>query len=77
MNPTFALSELTPHFTGTIQNHQGDEFYQARLIELGFTRGERVQILRRTPFGDFIVNIRTAVIALRKEEAHCLLVSND
>jgi len=64
-------------FAGVIQNHQGDDFYQGRLIELGFTCGERVEILRRTPFGDFIVDIRSAMIALRKEEAFCLLVSHD
>lgn len=63
-------------FSGIIQDFQGDEFYQSRLMELGFTRGEKVTILNRSPFGDFIVSVRDAVIALRKEEALCLLVSH-
>jgi len=69
------LSSKPSGFEGTINGYQGDEFIQLRLVELGFVRGEKIKILRFTPFGDPIVTTRGATVALRREEANCLIVS--
>lgn len=68
------LSEMTSGFAGEILNYQGDEFILGRLIEMGFVRGERIQVLRKTPFGDFVVSVKGTDVALRREEASCLIV---
>lgn len=71
------LSNAPTGFDGTIIDYQGDEFLQGRLMELGFIRSERLSLIRKTPFGDFVVLIRGALVALRHEEAKCLLVTKD
>ncbi|MEK7354965.1 MAG: FeoA family protein [Bdellovibrionota bacterium] len=51
----------------------GDPVLVSRLREIGFIRGEVVQVRGRAPFGDpLIVEIRGAQVALRKEEASCV-----
>lgn len=46
-----------------------------RLMDLGFTPGTRVEVIRRSPLGDpTAYGVRGTVIALRSEEArqvHC------
>ena len=69
-----SLGQEAAGFAGVIHDQVGDELFQSRLVELGFVRGEPVQIARKTLFGDFIVQIKGAQVALRREEAHCLLV---
>ena len=46
-----------------------------RLLDLGFTPGERVAIVRSTPLGDpLVVVVRGTQLALRKREASWILV---
>lgn len=69
------LAETPNQGEGEIQDLQGDPVVLARLRELGFTRGERVHVQGRAPFGDpIIVEIRGATVALRKQEAACVLL---
>ncbi|MES2963252.1 MAG: FeoA domain-containing protein [Bdellovibrionota bacterium] len=51
----------------------GNDVVVLRLREIGFIRGEVVQVRGRAPFGDpIIVEVRGAMVALRKEEATCV-----
>lgn len=46
-----------------------------RLLDLGFTPGERVAVVRSTPLGDpLVVVVRGTQLALRKREASWILV---
>lgn len=47
-----------------------------RLMELGFTPGQEVSIIAKSPFKDPIaVSVRGTIIALRKGEAECIKIS--
>ena len=46
-----------------------------RLLELGFTPGQEVTLVAKSPFNDpLAVSIRGTVIALRNSEAECIKV---
>jgi Fe2+ transport system protein FeoA len=46
-----------------------------RLMELGFTPGQEVTVVARSPFKDpLAVSVRGTIIALRSEEAECIKV---
>ncbi|MCC6864736.1 MAG: ferrous iron transport protein A [Ignavibacteria bacterium] len=46
-----------------------------RLMELGFTPGQEVTIVAKSPFKDPVaVSIRGTIIALRKSEAECIKI---
>ena len=65
---TLALNE--PH---RITDLKGDSVIVSRLREIGFVRGEEVQVRGRMPFGEpLLIEIRGAVVALRKSEAACV-----
>lgn len=56
-----------------ITDLKGDKVIVSRLREIGFVRGEEVQVRGRAPFGEpILVEIRGAVVALRKTEALCV-----
>lgn len=50
-----------------------------RLMELGFTPGQKVKLIAKSPFSDpLAISIRGTVIALRKNEAECIkIVTNE
>ncbi len=46
-----------------------------RLLELGFTPGQEVTIVAKSPFKDpLAVSVRGTIIALRKSEAECIKI---
>ena len=46
-----------------------------RLLELGFTPGQEVTLVARSPFKDPIaVSVRGTIIALRSSEAECIKI---
>ena len=59
-----------------------DDFYgqvptkiKRRLLDLGFTKGQRVKVLRKSILGKvFLVEIRKFVLSLREEVAQYVLV---
>ncbi len=52
-----------------------DEGTCVRLMEMGFTPGQEVRVIARSPFRDPVaVSVRGSVIALRKNEAECVLI---
>ncbi len=49
-----------------------------RLLELGFTPGQEVSVVAKSPFKDpLAVSVRGTIIALRKSEAECIKISSD
>jgi Fe2+ transport system protein FeoA len=69
--PTLAECPVTSK--GTIRDLQGDSVIVARLREMGFIRGEEVEIVGTAPFGEpILVELRGAVVALRRQEAQCV-----
>jgi ferrous iron transport protein A len=49
-----------------------------RLMELGFTPGQEVSVVAKSPFKDpLAVSVRGTVIALRKGEAECIKISSN
>jgi len=49
-----------------------------RLMELGFTPGQEVSVVAKSPFKDpLAVSVRGTIIALRKGEAECIKISSD
>lgn len=54
------------------------EELERRLLELGFVEGEPVEILHQGLFGrdPIAVRVRTATIALRRQEAAAILVES-
>ena len=58
-----------------ILTFSGDEALVERLQEVGFRRGDEIELVGRAPFfGPFLYRLGATVIALREEEAHCLRV---
>ncbi len=47
-----------------------------RILEIGFTPGQEIEIMSKTVFDDPIAfSVRGALIAMRKKEADCIIVS--
>ncbi len=44
------------------------------LLERGVLPGCRIRMVRRSPFGDPVVDVEGTMLALRRETAHCLCV---
>ncbi len=58
-----------------IDKLDGPEADCRRLLDLGFTPGEPVAVVRTTPLGDpLVVVVRGTQIALRKREAAWILI---
>ncbi len=46
-----------------------------RLLEIGFTPGQEVTLLAKSPFNDPVaVSVRGTIIALRNSEAECIKI---
>ena len=59
----------------TIDDVVGEAGLTRRLREMGFHTGCEVRILGRAPFkGPFVVQLHGSVLALRSNEAECLLI---
>jgi Fe2+ transport system protein FeoA len=74
-----SLAELNCGEYGVIHQitgkHLNDDGTCVRLLEMGFTPGQEVRVIARSPFKDPVaVSVRGSVIALRKHEAECVLI---
>jgi ferrous iron transport protein A len=59
----------------TIRDIAGEPTLCHRLLELGFTPGQQVSILAAAPLGGpLAVTLRGTMIAIRREEAACILL---
>jgi Fe2+ transport system protein FeoA len=69
------LHEVEVGGAGTVTAVAGDPGLRRRLMEMGFCRGTRVEVVRRSPFGDPIeLRLRGYCLSLRCEQARCVCV---
>jgi ferrous iron transport protein A len=61
----------------SVEELSATELLRERMLALGLTKGVRVEVIRKGPSGDpTVYNIRGAMIALRKEEASLITVTD-
>ena len=76
MNSIIPLDQINIGEYHLIEKISGSSL-SLRLQELGFTQGERVKILKKSPFGDpILVKIMNYEISLRKKDAAEILVKS-
>lgn len=64
------LNRLAIGQCGKVVNVSGDRELRRRLMEMGLCNGTRVEVLRRSPFGDPIeLRLRGYCLSLRDEQA--------
>jgi Fe2+ transport system protein FeoA len=66
------LNDAEPNKTYKIKNICG--IYRLRLSELGFNPGCKIMITNKSHVNLLVINCRDGQIALRKEEADCIIV---
>lgn len=77
-NSPVGLCGLLPGQTGVLQDIILDGLTRLRLLDFGFTKGTRVQLVRKGPGGAVLaVRVRGALVALRHWDAEGILVSSD
>lgn len=72
------LSELNPGDEGAITRVDAKGSIRRRLLEMGFTRGERLRVVKLAPLGDPMeIILKGYHLSLRREESICILVDRD
>ena len=71
-----SLNTLHPGDSGIIESVQSPSLsVRQRLLEMGMTKGTKVEIIRYAPMGDPIeISIRGYRLSLRREEAEAVLL---
>jgi ferrous iron transport protein A len=70
-----ALTDLAVGVLGRVQGVELAGAMGERLVELGFTHGAPVTVLRRAPFGGPLqVRLRDFMLSLRREQADAIRV---
>jgi ferrous iron transport protein A len=73
---TILLSQMTIGQRGVIRDYTADNNDYERIVEMGVTPGEQVEIIRYAPLGDPIeIRIRGYLLSLRKQEADRIKVA--
>jgi ferrous iron transport protein A len=61
----------------SVEDLSATELLRERLLALGLTKGAKIEVIRKGPSGDpTVYHIRGAMIALRKEEAALIMVTD-
>ena len=69
------FNALPPGASARVHERRGSEGMRRRLLDLGLTKGARVECLYASPWGDPTAYlVRGAVVALRGEEAGGVLL---
>ncbi|GJM34525.1 MAG: hypothetical protein DHS20C18_35260 [Saprospiraceae bacterium] len=72
---TKRLSDLKPGFSGEVAAFS-NEFVAGKLMTMGILPGTRLVLVREAPFGGgWYVKIGNYSIALRKQEAACIIMN--
>jgi Fe2+ transport system protein FeoA len=70
------LDELPEGEAARVLRVCGEPLLRERLVELGFTPGQEVAVESRAPGGDPLrVRLRRGGLAVRRDEASCVLVT--
>lgn len=76
MTPEYKLTQLQEGESALITQLQSVGTIRRRLQDLGMIEGTRISCVQKSPFGDPVAYVvRGAVIALRSEDAHNILVA--
>lgn len=68
------LTSLKPGMAGFVAKFT-DQFIGGKLLSMGILPGSRVELVRRSPFGGSIyARVDNALVALRREEAACIIL---
>jgi ferrous iron transport protein A len=60
---------------GELVSHFADEQVASKLMAMGILPGSRIQLIRKSPFGGgWFVKVDNTYIALRKQEAACIVL---
>lgn len=58
-----------------IRDIDNDHLSSHRILEIGFTPGQEIELVNKSVFNDPIaLSIRGTIIAIRKNEAICILI---
>lgn len=69
------LNEAKCGTSGSVISVKGEQELRRRLLEMGFTTGVVVEIIRRAPLGDPIeCKLRGYLLSLRSEDAKNILI---
>jgi Fe2+ transport system protein FeoA len=69
------LSAMRPGEAAVVKDVSGEGAFRRRLLDMGFTRGALVRVIKRAPFGDPIEYcIGGTHVTLRKQEAREIVV---
>lgn len=75
MNVRSSLADLRPGESGRILEISGNAALVQRLLEMGLTDGEDVEVVRFAPLGDPVeVRIRGYHLSLRRSEAAAVAI---
>jgi ferrous iron transport protein A len=76
LSPGVLLADLEPGALARVLAVEGEaEPVGRRLLDLGFTRGSRIRVVRRAPLGDPVeYELRGSRICLRQSEARRIRV---
>ncbi len=68
-------ADLKPGETGLIADIDNDHPSARRLLEIGFTPGQEIELLNTGLFKDPLAfSVRGTIVAVRKNEAICILI---
>ena len=71
------LTDISVGTHTTVCELKASDLLRERMLALGLTKGARVEVIRKGPSGDpTVYGIRGAMIALRKEEASLISVTD-
>ncbi len=69
------LNQMSAGQSGTIEELTGHDVICHRLLEMGITRGTKIQVVRFAPMGDPIdIKVRGYHLSLRRKEAEVIRV---
>jgi Fe2+ transport system protein FeoA len=72
---TTQLSKLRPGEAAVVRDVSGEGAFRRRLLDMGFTKGALVRVIKRAPFGNPIEYcIGGTHVTLREQEAREILV---
>ncbi len=61
--------------TAIIKDVDNSHFSSHRILEIGFTPGQEIELVSTSVFNDPIaISIRGTVIAIRRNEAKCIII---
>lgn len=72
------LSELKVGQAGRVVRVEAEEAIRRRLLEMGFVRGERVEVKKLAPLGDPMeLTVKGYHLTLRRIESACIYIERE